>query len=367
MRPRSRPLALVLYAAPACQQAAPQDDSLPPPTTAPPAAATDTGSSTEDASSSTGPDSGDGSTTANTSTSSSGDEAETSPVLDVGSAADVGDGKPVGCQGKIDFLFVISRWAGMDYFQTQFLDALPKFIETIEGKFADFDYHIMVVDGDAEWGVSTCDETCPTPEKSPCTIEDYPCDYVSTECDRTMGAGVVYPAGDKAPNHSCPIDGGRRYMVKGQTDLEETFICAARVGTSGVARMGDAMAAALSPEMNAPGGCNADFLRDDALLMVTQISNTYDQKNGIIDSQIGNVDTWTDAVLAAKHGDPDAVVMLSILQALPECDEDDRICQMVRMFPHHLIADREEPDYGPSFEQATELVAEACAEFVPPG
>ncbi|MBK8264989.1 MAG: hypothetical protein IPK80_27075 [Nannocystis sp.] len=74
--------------------------------------------------------------------------------------------------------------------------------------------------------------------------------------------------------------------------------------------MGQALSAAMKPEMNAPGGCNAGFLRDDALLMVTFIGGyDYDSK--------GNPDLWADRVLSAKGGDQGAVVMVSILD--PKC------------------------------------------------
>jgi hypothetical protein len=314
-----------------------------------------TGSSTTGVELSTGSDGG----SASTGTSSMGAVS----TFDVGAMDDFGSGKPAGCGGKIDFLFVISRYGGMEGFQAQLLDAFPKFIDTIEAKFADFDYHIMVVDSDPGWGLSTCDEQCPM---SCDVVPGYPCDYTPTVCDLTIGAGTVYPAGGKAANKMCNIDGGRRYMTKGQTDLKGTFACAAQVGISGRPWMGEALAAAVHPDINGPGGCNEGFLRDDALLMVTQIANTYDYPDKPIGSA-GTPETWAAAVLAAKHDDPDAVVMLSILRAYPECAEPDRTCEMVKMFPHHLLFDRDAPDYGPAFDQATDLVAEACAGFVPPG
>ena len=294
------------------------------------------------------------------SSSASGSTGSVS-TFDVGTVQDFGPDKPAGCEGKIDFLFVISRWAGMEFFQTQLLDAFPKFIDTIETKFADFDYHIMVVDGDELWGLSTCDELCPVQ-----CVPGYPCNYTPTTCDTTMGAGVVFPAGGDATNKLCEINGGRRYMTKGQTDLKGTFACAAQVGSSGGDWIGEALTAAVKPAINGPGGCNAGFLREDALLMVTLISNTYDVPMKPLGSA-GTPEEWAAAVLAAKHDDPEAIVMFSILRAYAECDPIDRTCQMVKMFPYHLLCDRDALDYGPAFEQATELVAEACADFVPPG
>lgn len=285
-------------------------------------------------------------------------------VLDVGAMGDVGDGKPRGCQGKIDFLFVISRYGTMQEYQEKLVAAFPKFVDTIETKFADFDYHIMVVDGDAGWGYYACDDACP----KACSVPDYPCDYVPSTCDELMGTGTLVPAGGEASNKMCPIAGGRRYMSKGQPDLAETFACVAKIGMSGGDRLGEAVTAAVDHSLNGPGGCNGGFLRSDALLMVSFISNTYD-----VDVQhwgsTGAPETWRAAVLAAKDEDPTSVVMFGILETAfaPECHPNDRICQLVRGFPYSLITDAEDDDYGDSFAKAVDLVDAACEGFVAPG
>jgi len=113
---------------------------------------------------------GEGSTSSSnsgTSTSeasgSGGSAAETSaePPRDLGVMPDFGDGGPIGCNGKIDFLFMISRESNMQFHQEQVALAFPQFIAAIQEKFADFDYHIMVVTGDDAWGSETCDHVCP--------------------------------------------------------------------------------------------------------------------------------------------------------------------------------------------------------------
>ena len=303
-------------------------------------------------------------------------------LLDVGVVKDVGDSKPPGCKGKIDFLFVISRWYGMKPHQEKLLAAFPKFISTIESKFADFDFHIMVVDGDEDWGVQACTDDCPVldckvgqaccptsvcpncmPPKNVgdicCDIPDYPCDLLDkvTSCDQTMGSGNVFAAGKSASNKPCAIAGGRRYLTKDQPNLSETFSCIARLGIYGYGLLGEALTAAMQPGINAPGGCNAGFLRKDALLMVTFIGGyDYDSKWEPHD--------WAHAVLEAKKGDAGAVVMLDILD--PKCPEPyDRICQLVKMFPYHLISDIKQADYAAAFDEAADLVEVACAELVP--
>jgi len=357
MRPRILPLYLALGLTAACPL--PQAGSSPFTTTVvmltAASASTDDGTTTHDSS-------GTSSTTADLSTgAASSDSGGTTLILDVGSEHDLGDGKPIGCKGKIDFLFVISRYAGMEGFQKQLLDAFPKFIATIEAKFADFDYHIMVVDGDANWGLSTCDAQCPVQ-----CVPNYPCDYQPTFCDKWMGAGVVFPAGDDAANKLCSIDGGRRYMVTGQSNLKETFACVAQVGSSGGDWIGEALTAAVHSNINDPGGCNPGFLRDDALLMLTFISNTYDSPNKPFGSA-GTPETWTAAVRKAKADDLRSVVLLNIGDTMvPGCHEKDRLCQMVQLFPYSLNTEIWADDYGPFFDQATDLVETACAGFVPP-
>jgi hypothetical protein len=295
---------------------------------------------------------------------------------------DFGDGKPIGCKGKIDFLFVISRALNMSYRQEQLTLAFPQFIAAIQSKFADFDYHIMVVTGDEGWGNEMCTELCPTlackvgepccswfdPDwkgKPCCDLPEYPCQDLDlvTQCDRTWGAGEVFPAGRDTQNKPCPIDGGRRYLVKGQTNLEETFECIAKVGNAGWDALGQALTAVMQSNINDPGGCNPGFLRKDALLMVTFISGGYDE---VSDSK-GTPAEWAQAVRDAKHGDDKSVVMLSILSTEAQWVPDDRIGTLVEMFPFHHLEDVNAADYGPAFLEAASLVETACAGFTPPG
>jgi hypothetical protein len=294
----------------------------------------------------------------------SGTSGDTGVVLDVGAVHDAGDGTPAGCKGKIDFLFVISRYGTMKAYQDKLVAAFPAFIDTIEAKFADFDYHIMVVDGDPNWGLDTCDELCP----KPCGVPDYPCDYAPSTCDLLTGTGTVFPAGGEASNKLCGIADGRRYMIKSQPNLKETFSCIARVGMSGGDDLGEALTAAVDHNLNGPGGCNGGFLRKDALLMVTLISNTYDTAEPPGGSK-GTPESWHEAVVAAKSGDPNSVVMFGFLDPTyaPGCHPKDRMCQMVRMFPYSLIVQGLDDNYPGAFAEAVTLVDTACAGFVPPG
>jgi hypothetical protein len=308
-------------------------------------------------------------------TSSTGSPVDVSTSAAPGSTGsfDVGvqpdfEPPPVGCKGKIDFLFLISRYGLMEARQARLAAAFPEFIATIEAMFADFDYHIMVVDGDDKWGLSYCTDSCPTLECKQgdpcCAVPDYPCEHLDlvTPCDTMWGSGTVFPAGWLASNKPCPIDGGRRFLAKGQEDLVETFECIATVGTSGGGLLGQALTAAVDPQIN--GGCNNGFLRPDALLMVTFITTTGDPGGGGPLASDGTPAEWAQAVIDAKHGDDRSIVMLNI--GYTECTEYHGLCRLTEMFPLHVLETYDADDYGTAFAEAANLVDVACEEFVPP-
>jgi hypothetical protein len=334
--------------------------------------------------STTGTDVSDVSDASDTTAASTGEPARDLPL------PDFADDTPPGCRGKIDFLFVVGRDTDSKDQQEQRIAAFPQFIAIIESKFADFDHHIMVIDGDTQWGSAFCEDywcpertclygedCCPTapPDKHGlpcCSTPDYPCEGLDTltQCDYTWGAGVLFSAGKYASNKPCPVEGGRRYLVKGQTDLAGTFTCLASVGTDAAGgALGQAFTAAMQPAINAPGGCNKGFLRDDALLMVTFLGGTFDTASWPLDSE-GYPFQWAEAALDAKHGDAGSIVMLYAISLNedfgPPCSPFDRICQLVEMFPYHHTDISFTPDYAAAFLAAADLVDTACAGFVPP-
>ena len=152
--------------------------------------------------------------------------------------------------------------------------------------------------------------------------------------------------------------------MKGQSDLEGTFECIAKVGASGNKMLGQALTAAVQSPINDKGGCNEGFLRDDALLMVTFISTNGD---GGIQASEGTPAEWAQAVIDAKHGDDKSVVMLNI--GYVDCvddDPNDGLCAVTKLFPFHHLESILVADYGPAFDQAASLVETACAGFTPP-
>jgi len=322
--------------------------------------------STSSSGSTSGEDSGSGAASA------SGTTAGNMSTLDMGLVPDFG-GQPIGCQGKIDFLFVISSWYNMKTVQVQLQEAFPAFTAMLEDEFADFDYHLMVVDAAGPLMQNTCDACydCTGCMKPGCAEyggpEDYPCKGPFVVCDVTDGAGVTITGNFGATNKRCELFGGNRYIVKGEPDPTAAFKCIATVGegpkTPVPMRM---MQAALTPDMLS-GGCNDGFLRKDALLAVVVLNG--DQDNGTV----GTPQDWYDALVVAKKGNEEAIVtlVLSNDDELPDgvCEYDPIGPNPLRLFAEAAAHGRFEsicvPSYIPVLKETAATIIEQCSLLIP--
>ncbi len=258
------------------------------------------------------------------------------------------------CQ-KVDFLFVIDNSGSMSDEQERLVDGFPGFIESIEESIEQYDYHLMVV-----------------------TVDAQPPALSTDACDGQFGAGRI----STAEGLSCGLggeEGGTRYADAQSEDLSEVFECMAAVGTEGSGHEMPiwSMAQALT-EQTFPGGCNEGFLRDDAILVVTFITDEEDDAD--FDSP-GGPELWKEVLVSAKHGDEGAIVMLGLLgdTGLPDgvCQPFDgggqgaqaapRLRRFVESFPRGSWTSVCEDDYAPFFNEAVADIGEACAEFTPPG
>jgi hypothetical protein len=293
-----------------------------------------------------------------------------------------------GC-GKIDFLFVVDSSGSMGGKQDNLVASFPGFISTIRDEMQIDDYHIMVVDTDAG-GLLHCEALCGSGLFDDC--DGVPCDMLSSgDCDATLGGGKI----KSLQGMDCAVQGDQRYLVGGQPNLDTTFECIARVGTDGngdESQMG-AMMEALAPGQIGAGGCNVGFVRDDAILVVTVITDEEDDPNdgggqgtcGAADDDAnspGNPASWRDAVVAAKNGNEQAVVLLALLG---DCDTSNGVCgplteadfsgaeptprlrTFAESFTHGTWASVCSPDYNTFFQEAVSVIDTACDGFVPPG
>ncbi|MGB1015104.1 MAG: hypothetical protein ACPG4T_13295 [Nannocystaceae bacterium] len=341
---------------------------------------TESGSETDGASETTG-----------TGTDSDSDSSSTSPFTTSGSDSDsdsdsssssessesetgfgCGEGGDYGCD-KVDFLFVIDNSGSMSDNQDNLIASFPGFISTIQNTLPDNDYRIMVVDTDAGKGpdMQLCINQCNNnPGLETCWLFGYPCNPLPDACDETLGAGVVYPIGGDASNVYCDIYGGNRYLLHDDPNIAESFACIAKVGDDGDGseRPAEAMIQALSFQQNQPGACNEGFLRDDALLVVTIITDEPDKNSQGIPAG------WAANVIAAKEGDQKRVVVLGLFtdpqQPNPVCSEEHAPAPLLRefagSFTNSIVASVCEPNYSSFFAQAVGLIDNACCEFEPP-
>ena len=289
-----------------------------------------------------------------------------SPNFDLGGGSSDGGEPHNGCRA-VDFIFVIDNSISMENEQEALVGAFPGFMEAIEMDLeVGSDYHIMVLDTDA-WG--RCDTANPwdgdTPAHGSCN--DYIESTAFQECDRLRGAGVLHPAGDLASNELCTPASGKRYITGGEPLLAETFACMATVGTAGhhQERPMNAIEAALDPANLPVQECNDGFLRDDALLVITFVSDD----GGSPDE--GEPMDWYNAVLAAKGGDPSAVVVLGLGPGGPGCGGGgNHWLEFVELWGDNGIHGpvcSTAPEYIDFFANAVATIDQACDDFDPPG
>jgi hypothetical protein len=228
------------------------------------------------------------------------------------------------------------------------------FIEGMRGTLDDVDdYHV---------GVVTTDRYDANPENC-----------------RHLGALVTHTGDPDTDTRACgPYAAGKPYMTQAD-DLEESFNCAAAVGTAGsiAERPMDALRSAIDGAESWYPRCNADFVRDDALLVAVVITDEWDgpddpnQDNdaGTIDFSSGTPEDWYDDVVAVK-GDPNNAVVVSLVSAAGTgCDRDHaqfdgrHIADFTNMFPHGYVGGICEPDYGEIFTNAVEEIDAACDSY----
>lgn len=163
------------------------------------------------------------------------------------------------------------------------------------------------------------------------------------------------------------------------------FECAALVGTNGnpVEQQVGALVEAVSDPLNSADGCNAQFIREDALLVFLVIS---DEEDDVADApqpqggSLGDPDAWYDAIVAAKGGEANNAVALGLLGGSPRFDDctalsvagngaeqTTRLSRFIEKFETHFVGSVCSPNYSAFFAEALEKVAEGCQKFVQPG
>ena len=294
---------------------------------------------------------------------------------DTGERYDVGGGEPPvgGCNGDsdcelIDVLFVIDNSGSMADEQANLVASFPGFISAMQTELAETEgYNIGVV-----------------------TSDEYIFDITCGGLD--IGYFVQRTGGPDSSDQICGPYTGGAYMTEAD-NLDDKFSCAAQVGTGGDGdeHPMEAMLRALDPALQADDGCNAGFLRDDALLVVVVITDEEDDHETLetaCDMTVqpgspGEPQDWFDDLVALKGGEETNIVMLSLVgpdaeygTMCPELDKCNdgvegaevagRILEFIWMFTYGFIGPVCE-DYGPIFQESIATIKTACDEFNPQG
>jgi hypothetical protein len=256
---------------------------------------------------------------------------------------------------KVDFLYVVDNSASMTDKQENLARSFEGFTRIVQETLGTTDHQIMVVDTD---GINVGD-----------IIAGYGAES-GDGCTGMLGAGLTMGA----EGEGCIISGNQRFLQDDQPNLADTFSCLARVGTLGNAdeRPIDALLAATGAAHSDAEMCNEGFLRNDAILVVTLITDEEDEQSA------GDPAKWKQALLRAKHGNEEALVMLGLIGdtqvpgGLPggPCDEvsgadSPRLQRFVESFELGSLGSVCAPDYSEFFAQAVSTIDTACEVFTP--
>jgi hypothetical protein len=262
--------------------------------------------------------------------------------------------EPEKCD-KVDFLYVVDNSASMAEKQERLARSFIGFSQIVEQTLGTNDHQIMVVDTDSS------------------NINDYLAtgdQYGVDPCLGVLGAGLR----NASEGQSCGIEGPQRYMLNRQPNPEATFSCLANVGIFGDVdeQPVAALLAATGAVSSGVGDCNAGFLREDAVLVVTIITDEDD------DQSSGDPAAWKQSVLRAKNGNEEAIVMLGLISdtdvegGLPggPCNRESdgvpapRLRSFVSSFDRGSLGSICASDYSSFFAQAVSVIDTACKDFL---
>src|SRR5690606_1070504 len=123
--------------------------------------------------------------------------------------------------------------------------------------------------------------------------------------------------------------------------------------------------------LSAAGGCNEGFLRKDALLVVTFITDEEDDGQSK-----GTPAGWNAALVAAKVGAEKSIVVLGLIGdpdqpnavcGAGQAEESPRLRAFAESFTFGSWGSICSPDYAPFFDASVSVIDTACEQFEPVG
>jgi hypothetical protein len=275
---------------------------------------------------------------------------------DAGTGAGSGDGTPQ-CT-KVDLLFVIDGSISMDVAQSKLQASLGSFVSAIENSIlGQTDFHIGVV-----------------------TTTAYP--HNLDGC-AAPGSLIVQTGGQGSSDTTCgPFTGDARFLSASDVPVADNFRCIAQIGlgNGNVELTAEAMLAAVDGD--GPEGCNVGFAREDALLVVVDITDTDDPSAYPPGAgSTGGPSEWFEALVASRGEVETNIVMISIIPPpsptctvegnwsplLPGALDAPRLTEFTQMFTNHYIGDVCAADYGVLLGEALDAIETGCDDYTPVG
>lgn len=293
----------------------------------------------------TGPGDGDG----DGDSGATGDGDGDGPKFDLGEQS-ADDGIPMSDEcAKVDVLYIIDNSPSMYEEQQTLIANFGNFVADMQTSLDGVDsYLIGVITTDDYQDGGWIDDGANTVNAQ------------APECQH-LGGLVV-----QAQSGMCkPFADGNNFITEND-DLATKFECIANVGEDGDSDeyVGDALITLLA-EGQQNTGCNANFIRNDAMLIIVILTDENDSSNS-------NENQWFQAVVDAK-GSEENVVVLSLIwdagnnnctNAFSETD-GYQIEAFTEMFTNHAVGNICDDSYAGFFSSAIPTIESACENFEP--
>jgi hypothetical protein len=276
----------------------------------------------------------------------------TGPLFDLGDPTTADDGQMMDetC-ANVDVLYIIDNSPSMYEEQQTLIANFGNFVTDMQTALENVDsYHVGVITTDDYQDSGWVDDG------SNVVNEQVPA------CQHLGGLVVQAQAGV-----CTPFAEGNNFITEAD-DLASKFQCIANVGEDGDSDeyVGDALIAALA-EGQQNVGCNAGFIRDDAMLVIVILTDENDSSNT-------DQAQWFDAVVNAKSAETNVVVLSLIWKdSWNSCDNafsetnGTQIEGFTEMFTNHAIGNICDNSYAGFFADAIPTIEGACDNFEPIG
>ncbi|MCA9693678.1 MAG: VWA domain-containing protein [Myxococcales bacterium] len=199
-------------------------------------------------------------------------------------------GPSCSCEA-LDILVVIDQSASMEDYEDKVIAVFFELVQVLEDALADIcDYHI---------GFTFASEIGHNP--NPCKVLG---SLLTRNADQDCAAELM---------------AGRPYVTQ-DDDVIAALFCLAMAGSTKIegednARIGDVLRLSVSPEFNAPDGCNDGFFRPEAPLVTLIISDVDDDLKGSLDGYGSQDDpgTWYADIFMANNFNSEGLTIAALI------------------------------------------------------